>query len=150
MLSFGSRLSSCGTSVARVGPLSRGRLARQAVEAHGGGIEPGMAGMEHGGGVGMDGVEQPWQADGPSTSDDLLASFKVSKAGFCPAARNRLARQQLLSAISAPSPTTADSSTTAVSRTWYMKRTASRSVPCVAYDCTGYCGSMFSIILLCD
>lgn len=87
VVSFGPRLTSCGTSVARVGPLSRRQMARQAVAAHGDGMEPGMAWMEQGEGVGVDGAEQPWQADGPTDSASLLASFKVNKIEFLAAVR---------------------------------------------------------------
>ena len=78
--SFGRRLASCGTSVARVGRPSLSQLASQAVE--GGGMEPSQAGIEQRGSMDAGGMQQqqqqqPWRVDAPTTSANLLASFKV-------------------------------------------------------------------------
>lgn len=76
VLSFGRRLTSCD-SVVRVGR----PLACQAVE--GGGMEPGRGGIEQRESVGAGGMQhQPWPADAPTTSAQLLALFKVSTTSF--------------------------------------------------------------------
>lgn len=80
VLPFARRLTSCGTSVARVGRPSLSQLASQAVE--GGGMEPDREGIEQRERVIAGGVQQqqhqPWPADAPTTSASLLASFQVS------------------------------------------------------------------------
>lgn len=78
VLSFGPRLSSCGTSVVGAGRTSLSQLASQAVE--GGSMEPGQAGVDQRESVGARGVQQqhqPWHVDTPTTSANLLAAFKV-------------------------------------------------------------------------